>query len=475
MGVAVRTTMLKILIVDPDPTFRLRIAEAIRSDGHQVISTADTTAALPWIDREHLDLVVANAGALSANSHALLRHTRATACQPQVLVTSDEASVAEAVGALKSGASDYLVKPIEPEQVLRRASRIADHQRLSQGGGGRGDCRWLGGLASIVGSSPRTAAVKDRIDAVAASDAPVVITGERGTGKELVARTIHQRSARRDGPFVTLNCAAFPDGLIEAELFGCEPGAVKGGNRRGDGRLVAADGGTLVLNEIGKLPISVQANLLRVLEDSCVVLVGSDTPISVDVRLVCTTCGDLRQLVADNQIREDLYYRLNVLDLHIPELRNRHEDLPELVAHFLVKYTGKERRITPSAWAALRAYQFPGNVRELEHAIEHAVTLARQGDIELMHLPADIAATSAPESAVTKQELRPLGVAIKEFERQYLTQALQATGGKKTRAAELLGISRKNLWQKLRFHDLNVRRRRKSITTNSPQDQSCAS
>jgi two-component system response regulator HydG len=296
----------------------------------------------------------------------------------------------------------------------------------------------------------------ERLETVAPSDAPVLVTGESGTGKELVARSLHALSPRREKAFVAVNCAAFPETLLEAELFGHERGAFTGAVKKRDGRFKAADGGTLMLDEISEIPLPAQAKLLRVLQEGVFEPLGTNAPVSVDVRIVSASNKNLKQRVAEGKFREDLYYRLNVLDILLPPLRERRDDIPLLVEFFLKRSAdgGASSTIAPRAWAALAEYPFPGNVRELEHAIQHAVVLARGKEIDLEHLPRDIVGANAPAAGQGGAVLRPLAVAAREFEREYLLRALAACEGRKARAAELLGISRKNLWEKLKTHGL---------------------
>jgi DNA-binding NtrC family response regulator len=294
------------------------------------------------------------------------------------------------------------------------------------------------------------------IDTIAQSDAPVLLTGESGTGKELAARALHERGSRRGRPFVAVNCAAFPDTLLEAELFGHERGAFTGAARRRDGRFKAAHGGTLLLDEVAEMSPHAQVKLLRVLQEGMVEPLGTNEAIAVDVRILSATHRNLKDAIATGRFREDLYYRLNVLALEIPPLRERRSDLPLLVQHFLAHLAPAgfpAPAISPRAWAALSHHPFPGNVRELAHAIEHAVVLARGGEIDIQHLPADISGQSST-SDLAPGGLRPLSVAMKEFEREYLQRAVALAGGKRQRAADLLGISRKTLWEKLRLHGI---------------------
>ncbi len=304
----------------------------------------------------------------------------------------------------------------------------------------------------IVGRCAAIQRLLTRVAAVAASDAPVLLAGESGTGKELFAQMIHDRSCRRDAPLVSVNCAAFPETLIEAELFGYERGAFTGATQKRDGRFKAAEGGTLFLDEINGLSLAAQAKLLRVLQDGRFHPLGTNTEVSVDVRLISATNRELSVMVAEGTFRSDLYYRVKVLDLDLPPLRERSDDLPLLVAHFVAKHAPPGRRpsLSPRAWAALSSYPFPGNVRELEHAIQRAIVLSRTVDIELEHLPREISGCAEDAAGSVAPDIQPLAAAVRAFEREYVQRALDAAGGNKTHAAQLLGVSRKHLWEKLR-------------------------
>jgi DNA-binding NtrC family response regulator len=295
------------------------------------------------------------------------------------------------------------------------------------------------------------------IEAVGRSDATVLILGESGSGKELVARALHERGPRAHGPFVAVNCAAFPDTLLEDELFGHERGAFTGAIGRRVGRFQAADGGTLLLDEVGELSPMAQAKLLRVLQEGFIEPLGTSRPVRVDVRVLSATHRDLRRMVAEGRFREDLYYRLNVLDLHVPPLRERREDLRPLLDHFLRQFGpgGRVPGITDRAWRALLAHPFPGNVRELKHAVEHAVVLARGGEVDVSHLPSEIAVRADSSPLVVDDAVPlPLAEAVHRFEREHLVRALRHCGGNRTRTARLMLISRKNLWEKMRAYDI---------------------
>ncbi len=295
------------------------------------------------------------------------------------------------------------------------------------------------------------------IGLVSQSDAPTLVTGESGTGKEVVARMVHDRSARRLKPFVVVNCGALAENLVEAELFGHERGAFTGAVRKRDGRFKAADGGTLFLDEIAELPLAAQAKLLRVLQEGVLEPLGTNMSVHVDVRVVSATHRNLVERIKTGAFREDLYYRINVIQIPLPPLRERPGDLPLLIGHFLARHTRPGRPvpgISPAAWAALARYPFPGNVRELSHAVEHAMVLSGGGDIGVVHLPPSIVGTETParDNVIDGDTpiVRPLHDALREFEHGYIQRALSASAGKRTQTAALLGISRKSLWEKLR-------------------------
>jgi DNA-binding NtrC family response regulator len=419
--------MPRILVIEDDREARDAARCALRSLGHDVVA-AEASTALGLLAENRFDVVVAG---FEPPRPADCAHESLAVpelvCLPQPL---SAAAVVEAVGELEQRAA--IQKTLE---IAHRASTEAPD---------------LG--ASVVGRSPEIELVLGRVAAVATSDAPVLLTGESGTGKELLAHMIHELSARRDRPLVIVNCAAFPEALIEAELFGHERGAFTGAFQKRDGKFKAAEGGTLFLDEINGLSLAAQAKLLRVLQDGRFHPLGTNTEVAVDVRLISATNRELGSMVAEQTFRGDLYYRIKVLDLDVPPLRARTGDLPVLVAHFLRKHApaGRHPTLSPRAWAALSTYPFPGNVRELEHAIQRAVVLARGSEIDLEYLPREISPTVSASATLGDREVKPLYEAVQVFEREYLHQALEATHGNKTQAARRLGISRKHLWEKLR-------------------------
>ncbi len=417
--------MYRILLIEDDANARRSADGVLSSLGHHVVSAGASDAT--WLlDTDRFDVVIAGVEPAQVPTPPAPR-------VPQTLV--------------------YLARPFKEQDVVDAVRGLQERDAIQ-----RELAEATAVLVArepssrIVGRSPAIARVLERISAVADSDAAVLLTGESGTGKDLVAQTIHAGGSRRDRPLVAINCAAFPDTLLEAELFGYERGAFTGALHRREGRFKAASGGTLFLDEINGLSLAAQAKLLRVLHDGSFQPLGTNTTQTVDVRLIAATNRPLRTLVAEGKFREDLYYRINVLDIDIPPLRERKGDLSLLVQHFLDKYARADRpasTLSPRAWAALVQHGFPGNVRELEHAVQRALVLSRGGEIELEHLPRDLSPAGAEETGAGDVEMRSLAEAVRDFETEYVQRALHLSRGNKTRAARLLGISRKNLWHKL--------------------------
>lgn len=445
---------MQILLVEDEPLLRLPLGDALRAAGYPLRMASDGAEAIGLLESERFDVVITDLRLPKADGLQVFRKARQETPGTDVILMTAYGTIADAVAALKEGAADFLTKPFDTDQLLHRLE-ILERQRsmrieLDEARAALGKHR-AGSL--IIGRSPAIARVLDRLDTFAGSDAPVLITGESGTGKELVAKTLHERSARNGRPFVAVNCAAFPDTLLEAELFGHERGAFTGAVKKRDGRFRAAHGGTLFLDEVAEIPLSAQAKLLRVLQEGVFEPLGTNTPVQVDVRLVSATHRNLKERIALGTFREDLFYRLNVLQLPIPPLRERRGDLPLLVENFLRRFTPEPSAIaglSARGWAAIAEYGFPGNVRELEHAIQHACILAHGAEIDLPHLPTEIAGAGADGSIDDPHKIRPLLEAVREFEREYLRRALRHTDGRKAEAARILGISRKNLWEKLR-------------------------
>ena len=450
------TQPLRILVVEDDADVRAAVVDALQAAGHETTAAIDGAVALEQLATGSFDLVITDVRMPKVDGLTLFRRTRELVPRPDVILMTSFGSVVDAVAALKDGARDYLTKPFDVDELVVRVGTIAERRGLQRQLEAARAQISASAATEIVGDSPGIRRLLSRVETVAPSDAAVLITGETGTGKELVARRLHALSGRRAGPFVAVNCAAFPDTLLEAELFGYARGAFTGATRARDGRFKAADRGTLVLDEVAEMPLPAQAKLLRVLQEGQFEPLGTNASVRVDVRIVSATHQDLRRRIAEGLFREDLYYRLNVVAVHIPPLRDRPGDLPLLVSHFLRMHGAPGAPIPDvslPAWQALAAYPFLGNVRELGHAIHHAVVMSHGGTIELEHLPDDI--TRVATTTDGDKTVKPLAQVVKQAEREHLLRALAIAGGKRMRAAELLGISRKNLWEKLRAHGLS--------------------
>ncbi len=451
------TVPLDILVVDDDQATRLSLAYALSDAGHHVSEAADGEEAIAIASEHTFDVALLDVRLPKVDGLTIFRRLRLRAPTTAVILMTAFATIPDAVASLREGAYDYVTKPFDPEELtLRVIGHISEHVSLKRE---LEEARRL--VASrnagspIVGHTPSMIRLIERINTVAQSDAPVLVTGESGTGKKLVAHTLHARGPRKGAPFVTLDCTAFPEDVIESELFGEERGT-SAMRRRREGLMVSADGGTLLLSEIAALPLATQAKLLHVLEEGVVQPVGGSEPVPVNARLVSTTTHDLKALVLDGRFREDLFFRLNVLDLQLPPLRERRADMPLLLAHFLRRFCPGRvpPGMGPRAWEALMDYPFPGNVRELAHAIERAVVLSSGREIDVEHLPEDIVG-AGPES-VNASRIQPLSLASKSFERRHIVRAIQLAGGEMETVAELLGISTKTLKLKIERHHIDI-------------------
>ena len=451
--------MLNILLIDDEPDLRDSLQDHLEDAGHKVEIASDGGAGARLLDSRSFDLVICDVRLPEIDGLTLFRRIRKESPKTDVILMTGYSEVAHAVAALKEGAYDYLTKPFDVDELMLQVQRIHENRRLrSELENVRGELSDRGAQTRLIGESPGIRRVHEMIKMVAQSDAPALVTGESGSGKEVVARLIHDQSSRADKPFVAVNCGALAENLIEAELFGHERGAFTGAVRKRDGRFKAAHGGTLFLDEVAELPQAAQAKLLRVLQEGVVEPLGTNTPVQVDVRIISATHRNLRERIKTGLFREDLFYRINVIEIPLPPLRERPGDLPLLLGHFIQRHTtpgAAAPSVSPAAWAALVRHPFPGNVRELSHAVEHAMVLSGGNEIDLAHLPASIAGGDAPlprASEVDPGTVRPLHDALRDFEHQYLLRALRASAGKRTRTAEMLGISRKTLWEKLRHN-----------------------
>ena len=445
---------LTVLLAEDERLISETLGDALEEAGFRVDKAETTDDALAALDRGP-DVLVTDIRMPGEGGMALLEASIAKDPDRPVIVMTGFATVDNAVEAMRLGAANYVQKPFRNDavvQMVKGTSRVkaleAENRALRAELRGRDVC------GTMVGASDAMRAVFERIRTVAATDATVLIQGESGTGKERVALALHEASPRSEGPFVPISCAALPESLLEAELFGHEKGAFTDAHKDKRGRFELAQGGTLFLDDIDDMPMPVQVKLLRVLQERNFERLGGEETIDVDIRVVAATKAPLRDLVREGRFREDLFYRIQVVPVLLPPLRDRPGDVALLARH-LVERHAKDRSYTigDGTLAALERYPWPGNVRELENAVQRAIALAGdRSELERQHLlPLDPRWRGATEPA---DEVRPLRAVLKEAEAAHLARALESTGGHRTQTAELLGISRKVLWEKLREHGI---------------------
>ena len=444
-------------VIVAEPTLRERTALRRRLEGwRDTVHEADSErAVLQRLSAAGADVVLMDIELTKDDPARLLSAVARLHPSTDVIFLTSRASVEDAVRAVKGGASDYLMRPVDDALLSSTLRRSRERVRLEQQlvrARQTIAARVLG--PAMIGESAPMQRLVQRVARCARSDASVLILGESGTGKELVAQMLHATGPRASQPFIAVNCAAFSESLLEAELFGHDRGAFTGAVRQRLGRFQLAHGGTLFLDEVAELSPGAQAKLLRVLQEGVVEPLGSDRSVKVDVRVISATHRSLKDQVAANAFRADLLFRIKVLELRVPPLRERVGDLPVLVEHFLSQFSFQAvaPSITERAWHALLSYDFPGNVRELEHAIQHAIVLGDGDIIDVCHLPEEIGGSGDEETPFPA--FMALTDAHKLWEREYLLRALHTAGGQRAKAAQLLGISRKNLWEKLRGHSL---------------------
>jgi DNA-binding NtrC family response regulator len=440
----------RILVVDDEANARTALAELLRDEGYDVETAADAFKALGKVDEAAPHLVLTDLKMPGMDGIQLVKKLRAMDDPPAVVVMTAFGAVDSALDAMRAGAAEYLTKPLNFDELLVVVGKALSHQALEREAAGlRRRVRDRAAPRNIIGSGPAMQRVFEIVDQVAPSRATVLITGESGTGKELVASALHQRSPRSAKPFIKLHCAALAESLLESELFGHERGAFTGAVGRREGRFQLADGGTLFLDEIGEISPAIQVKLLRFLQEREFERVGGSETIQVDVRVIAATNRDLAAEVKAGRFREDLYYRLNVVALEMPALRERIGDIPELVRFFIERYAPQSGKTidgaTPEALELLMAHTWPGNVRELENAIERATVMTTSSLIEPRHLPATVKpAARGPAGA---PEIP--GATMAELERYAILTTLEATGGSTTKAAEILGISPRTIQYRL--------------------------
>ena len=454
-----------ILLVDDEPKMREVVGEALEEFGYRALTAASGAAALELLEREDVDLVLTDLRMPGMSGRELLAAVkRARPNLPVVLITA-YSTVKDAVQAIKEGAFDYIGKPFEIEELaatignaLRLYDVLRDNQRL------REELEERHSFENLVGTSAAMRKVIAAIGEVCESKANVLVTGESGTGKEMVARAIHFNSPRRERAFVAINCAAIPEGLLESELFGHVKGAFTGATANRVGRFAQADRGTLFLDEVGDMPLSTQVKILRVLQERTFEPVGSAQSRSVDVRIIAASNKDLREAVRQGSFREDLFYRLNVFPIPLPPLRERVEDIPLLVEHFMRQFAlsiGKRLGgFSPGALSAMAAYHWPGNVRELQNVVERSIIVAKASIVDVGDLPRDLFGRREGKAGeglgLVPQDL---DAELAGIERGFILEALRRSSGVQVKAAEMLGISERSLWHRIKKLNIQIVKR----------------
>ena len=450
----------RLLVVDDDRAVRNVLRVNLSKAGYDVALASSGEAALEAIEDRPVDVVLTDVAMPGMGGLAMLKALKAAHPEIRVVVMTGYGSVSDAVDAMKAGADDYIIKPVDKQTVLLLVERALEEKALlAELVQLRQEVQEKYGFEKIIGTTPAITEIFEQIDAVADTAARVLIQGPTGTGKELIAHAIHYRSGRASRPFVRVNCAALPEGLLESELFGHEKGAFTGAIRQHRGKFEQAHGGTLFLDEMGEISPAVQAKLLRVLEAGELQRVGGTGSVRVDVRVISATNRDLLQEVRAGRFREDLYYRLKVFTIQVPPLRERRDDIPLLVDHFVARFAESvgrpELRVDAPTMQRLISYGWPGNVRELQHVIERAVILSRGEVLTGVKLPEAIA-EPAPEGPRIPAGMS-LGAALLEYERQVIIAALKAAKGVQAQAARDLGISRSNLNYRIKKLGISVR------------------
>jgi len=443
----------RILLIDDDKNTANGLRKILLQDGYDTSCAYTGNEALDLIDSEYFDIVITDMKLPDISGFSILEKVKKKDAGIPVIMITAFSSLQTAIDAMKKGADDYLTKPVNIEELELILKKIWEKQLLIlQNRELRQQLDDRYGFSGFIGNTPEMQLVFKTITEIAPTVASVLIYGETGTGKELVANAIHHNSDRQDKPFVALHCASLSEGVLESELFGHEKGAFTGAVSQRRGRFELADGGSLFLDEIGELNLHVQIKLLRVLETGCFERVGGEVTLESDVRIIAATNKDLEEEIKAGRFREDLYYRLNVINLELPPLRDRREDIGLLTDSFLVKYAAKNKKdikgFSAQSARILNNYDWPGNVRELENAVERAVVMARNEFVEPDNLPSNI---SQSLKKVRKDTFRiPSGTTMKEIEKKVILDALQTTHGSKSKAAKMLGISTRKIEYKIK-------------------------
>jgi len=450
-----------ILVADDDASIRSLLKQLLTDEGYSITEAATGTEVVAQVGESSPDLVIMDVRMPELNGIEALPKVKTVSPKTAVLIMTAFGSSRAAIDAMQLGAFDYITKPFELDKIAHTVKRAFDYQDLAQEVEVlRDEISSLVQTERIVGNSPPMQEVYKTVGKVAKADATVLITGESGTGKELVAEALHLNSNRRSGPLVKVSCAALPETLLEAELFGHEKGSFTGAMAMRKGRFELADKGTVFLDEIGEMSLATQTKLLRVLQERKIERIGSSLPIKVDIRVIVATNKDLQKQVEQNKFRDDLFYRLNVINIHMPPLRERKEDIPALVEHFLAKHrysaTAQPAAISEEALKRLTEYDWPGNVRELENVIERAVVLSRGQIITSRELPfgEHVDGEHEDEHEDVSAERSFFKKSVSQFEKDLIMKALKDAAGNRSKAAEMLGIYRRLLYAKIKEYGL---------------------
>jgi DNA-binding NtrC family response regulator len=449
----------RLLIVEDEPDLRQIFVDILTTDGYDISTAHDGEMAIQMLSENTYDLSLIDLYLPKADGFQVLAHLQRVNSSTSAIVMTGHASIESAVEAMKQGAADYLTKPVAFDQLRIVVKKALDVRRLQQENRRlRHQLKTKYRFENLIGTSPAMQQVFELIEKVADAESTVLILGESGTGKELVARAIHFNSHRAEKPLVPVNCGAIPEGLLESELFGHERGAFTGAARTRVGRFELANGGTIFLDEVGDMSTALQVKLLRVLQEQNFERVGGSKSVRVDVRIIAATNRNLDEAVARGEFREDLYYRLSVIPLNLPPVRERKEDIPLLLQHFVDQFNRlRDRKLqgfSPPVLRMLMNYHWPGNVRELENLVDRVVVLKGQGIVEPEDLPDKMRTAWTPTPAITAMDLPGdgfcLDIAVRDFERELIARALQKADGVKNKAAQLLGIKRTTLIEKLK-------------------------
>jgi len=447
---------ISILVIDDDVNMLSMLEKLLKRSGYTIETTSDSMKAMSLVEDKNYDIVITDIQMPRATGMDLLKHVKDLQKDTMVVMITAFGSVDSAVNAMKAGAYDYVSKPFNIDEILALLERATQQRRLQREVEIlRQEVERKYSFANIIGKSKPMQDIFALIQRLSHARSNVLITGRSGTGKELIAKAIHYNSDRKGMPFIAVNCGAIPESLLESELFGHEKGAFTGAVTSRRGLFETANNGTVFLDEIGDMPLGSQAKLLRVVETGDVRHVGSDEVKKVDVRVIAATHRDLKELIKQNLFREDLFYRLNVISIHVPDLKDRPEDVSILIDHFLKKYGeqfGKPNlQITHEASACLMRYTWPGNVRELENVIERSIALSSGDQIDCKDLPEHLFQTKSSDMI---DDLATDNMPLSEIERQYILKVLQRTNWHQSNAAEILGIDRKTLYRKIKEYNL---------------------